>query len=257
MNALVGKFMEPVTGVSFSPARLRVIANAGERHFWHEPRLDLIVQLLETHRAKDAGPLLDVGCGTGSLVRTLLARGYEARGVDPFARESGLCEPAFIAGTLAHLPWDDASFATVCAFDVLEHVDEDAALVEMMRVLRPGGLMLVSVPAYQALWGPRDDAAGHLRRYSRRMLGASLSRHGLKIERLFGFQLALLPAMLVSRWIARWRRREEPREDNPGVIVNAFLRSINAAEVSFGRVLRPPIGTSLFAVARKGGAARA
>jgi SAM-dependent methyltransferase len=247
--------MEPIAGVSFSPARLRVIADAGDRHFWHAPRRELIIQLLDEYDAKGAGALLDVGCGTGALVRTLLTLGYDARGVDPFARDFGLPEPSFFAGTLEHLPWDDASFATLCAFDVLEHVDEDAALREMTRVLRPGGLMLVSVPAYRALWGPRDDAAGHLRRYSRRMVRAALTRNGLAVERLFGFQLALLPLMLVSRWIARWRAREEPLEDNPGTVVNAFLRSINAAEVGIGRVLRPPTGSSLFAVARKPGRA--
>jgi SAM-dependent methyltransferase len=243
--------MEPIAGVSFSAARLRVIADAGERHFWHGPRRDLILHLLGESGAKDAGALLDVGCGTGSLVRALLTLGYDARGVDPFARDIGLPEPSFIAGTLEHLPWEDATFATLCAFDVLEHVDEDAALREMMRVLRPGGLMLVSVPAYRALWGPRDDAAGHLRRYSRRSLRAALTRRGLAVQRLFGFQLALLPAMLVSRWTARWRGREEVREDNPGVVVNSLLRFINAAEVRVGRVLRPPTGSSLFAVARK------
>lgn len=245
--------MEPIAGVSFSPARLQIIADAGERHFWHEPRRELIVDLLGESGAKDAGALLDVGCGTGSLVRTLLTLGYDARGVDPFVRESGLAEPSFIAGTLERLPWEDATFATLCAFDVLEHVDEDAALREMMRVLRPGGLMLVSVPAYRALWGPRDDAAGHLRRYSRRMLRAALTRHGLAVERLFGFQLALMPMLLVSRWTARRRGREEVREDKPGSMVNALLRSINAAEVRLGRVLRPPTGSSLFAVARKAG----
>ena len=198
-----------------------------------------------------AGALLDVGCGTGSLVRTLLASGYDARGIDPFAREFGLPEPAFIRGDLERLPWEDGAFATVCAFDVLEHVDEDAALREMVRILRPGGLMLVSVPAHRALWGPRDDAAGHLRRYSRRTLRAALTRHGLDVQHLFGFQFVLLPLLLVSRWTSRWRAREQTREDNPGVVVNALLRSINAAEVRFGRALRPPTGSSLFAVARK------
>jgi SAM-dependent methyltransferase len=245
--------MEPVAGVSFSPARLRVIADAGERHFWHEPRRELILHLLGESGAKDAGALLDVGCGTGALVRTLLTLGYDARGVDPFVQEFDLAEPSFIAGTLERLPCDDASFATLCAFDVLEHVDEDDALREMMRVLRPGGLMLVSVPAYRALWGPRDDAAGHLRRYTRRMLRAVLTRHGFAIERLFGFQLALMPVLLVSRWTARWRGREEALEDKPGVILNTLLRSINFAEVRVGRMLRPPMGSSLFAVARKPG----
>jgi SAM-dependent methyltransferase len=243
--------MKPLAGVSFSPARLQVIADAGERHFWHGPRRDLILDLLRESHAKDAGALLDVGCGTGSLVRALVALGYEASGIDPFAREFGLHEPAFIAGTLERLPYEDATIATLCAFDVLEHVEEDAALCEMMRVLRPGGLMLISVPAYRALWGPRDDAAGHLRRYSRRMLRAALTSHGLAIERIFGFQLVLLPALLLSRWTARWRHREHILEDKPGMTVNALLRSINAAEVKVGRMLRPPIGSSLFAVARK------
>lgn len=243
----------PLDAVTFPAERLNVIAGHEEAHFWHEPRRRLFLDMIERAGVKDRGPLLDVGCGTGSLVKALLHRGYDARGVDPWAAERSLPTSSFRQGTVASLPWSDETFGAICLFDVLEHVEEPGSLRELSRVLKPGGTLFVSVPAHAFLWSPRDDRAGHLRRYSRASLRSALVRAGYGVTQLFGFQFLLLPALIVNRFRARWRNRvtEIDHEDVPSPHVNAILRRINAAELALGRIMRPPTGSSLIAVARR------
>ena len=243
----------PLDNVKFPAERLNVIADHEQAHFWHEPRRLLLLNMIENAGIKGAGPLLDVGCGTGTLVNALLKHGYDARGVDPWAAERNLPASSFRQGTVASLPWPDKTFASICLFDVLEHVDEPGALLELSRVLRPGGILFLSVPAHGFLWSPRDDRAGHLRRYSRASLRAVLVTAGYEVTELFGFQFLLLPALIANRFLARWRNRvtEIDQEDVPSPRVNAILRWINAVEVAAGRIVRPPTGSSLIAVARR------
>lgn len=239
-------------------ARLERVTHAPVDHFWHGPRRRLLLDLLVRERVADAeAPLLDVGCGDGLLVRELCAANVNAFGLDPWAERLGLDRERFRCGTASRIPWPDAAFGTICALDVLEHVDDRAALHELYRVLRPGGALLVAVPAHRFLWSARDDAAGHRRRYGRRALRQVLQAAGLVVERIFGFQWLLLPLATVARVGARIRgdARAPDREDLPPRWLNGALAGINRLEVAFGRVLRPPTGTSLIAVARRPGAA--
>ena len=91
---------------------------------------------------------------------------------------------------------------TVLARDVLEHVDDDAALGECPRALRPGGLLVVLVPAWPALWSDRDVRAGHLRRYRRRGLRKLVESAGFTVAELRGYQFVLLPAIASPAWPA-------------------------------------------------------
>lgn len=243
----------PLHAVTFGLDRLKVIADHEGTHFWHEPRRRLLLDTIASAGVKSAGPILDVGCGTGALVMALLRQGYEAQGIDPWVRERDLPAELFREGTADRIPWPDRGVASLCAFDLLEHVDEHAVLREFRRVLKPGGSLFVSVPAYRFLWGPRDDRAGHLRRYTRVTLRNALDSAGYKVEQIFGFQFLLLPAIIGSRLLARTRNRLEDvdREDNPPRLINTILRQINLLEVAAGRWRRPPIGSSLIAVARK------
>jgi SAM-dependent methyltransferase len=238
--------------VRFDPGRLALIAATEERHFWHAPRRTLLRRLVRDALRGSAAPVLDIGCGTGALVRALREDGIGAHGVDAFAARHGLPAEGLHAGTVDALPFDDASFGLVGLFDVLEHVEEAPALREAARVLQPGGTLLVTVPAYRWLWGPRDEVAGHLRRYHRAQLVDVLSTAGFRVERVFGYQAALLPLLLWQR--LRSRRRGATavaREDSPLPLINAMLRGINAAEVRLPAPLRPPFGSSLVAIAHR------
>lgn len=238
----------------FGIDRLQRIAHARADHFWHAPRRTLLLRLLvDEGLAAPGRPVLDAGCGTGGLVDALRAAGFDAIGLDPWG-DSDAESDAIRQGTLDRLPFADGSFATVCLLDVLEHVDEAESLREVARVLVPDGRVLVTVPAHAWLWSPRDDAAGHLRRYSRRSLRKCLDQAGFVTERLFGYQLLLLPLAALAR--LRARLLGDPAatdaEDRPSEVVNRVLRFINLAEVALGRFVPMPTGTSLVAIARVG-----
>ncbi len=103
-------------------------------------------------------------------------------------RASGACA---VVGEVTSLPYADAAFDLVCALDIVEHVqDESAALGELSRVARPGGVVLVSVPLHPDRWTAFDDFVGHWRRYEPERLAATFAPHGLQIERsaVYGMQ---------------------------------------------------------------------
>lgn len=238
--------------VTFHRERLEPIAAAEEAHFWHAPRRSLLLDTIAASGLAPGSRMLDVGCGTGRMVRELQARAMQARGMDPWARESGLPAPDFVAGQVEAIPMPGESFDAVCAFDVLEHVDDARALAEIHRVLAPGGLLFASVPAHAWLWSVRDELAGHRRRYTRRVLRERVAAAGFEVHRLFGYQALLLPLLAAARAWSRLRgHRDTAAEDDPNARGNALLRAINRGEVAIGRIARPPTGSSLVVVARK------
>jgi len=94
-------------------------------------------------------------------------------------------------GAVDALPFDDGAFELVCAFDIVEHVEDDeAALSELSRVTAPGAPLLLSVPLHESAWTPFDDFVGHYRRYAPQVLAGKLARHGFSVERsaVYGMQ---------------------------------------------------------------------
>ena len=229
-----------------------MIAARERTHFWHVPRRRLLLDTIARHQRSQGTRLLDVGCGTGALVESLAQEGFDACGLDPWADKNRLDQARFKTGQAESVPWPDDSFGTVCAFDVLEHADDQRALQELFRVLKPGGLLFISVPAYDWLWSARDELAGHRRRYSRSMLRQRVIGEGFLVESLFGYQFLLLPMFAISRlWARLVRSKETTDEDEPGRLVNFLLRAVNTIEITAGRLLRPPVGSSLLLVGRK------
>ena len=146
-------------------------------------------------------------------------------------------------------------FVGVLALDVLEHVDDDAAvLAAAARLLRPGGTLLVTVPALPCLWGSQDVVSHHKRRYTARSLCGAFSRAGLRPAWHTYFNTALLPAIAFVRVARRLLGRvDEARSDfeqgRPG-LVNEILARVFALERHLVGRVRLPVGVSLLAVAR-------
>ena len=236
---------------SFPRDRLEMIRRIEARHFWFGPREKLLQQTLHRHCTPGA-TILDLGCGSGRWVRQLKVLGHAVRGTDiwPGAPE-GLAPEEYAPGTAEALPWPDASADAITLLDTLEHVDDLAALRECHRVLRPHGILLVSVPAFPALWSRRDTRAGHRRRYTRTTLATALGQGGFELHQLFGYQFLLLPLLWVSRRLARFKSGQLEEEESPAPWLNRTLRLVNEFEVWAGRMARPPFGSSLIAVGRK------
>ena len=234
-------------------------------HWWFVGRRRILLQLLDrylepngSHRRR----ILDVGCGTGTMLTYLGTLG-KAEGVDIDAEAVGYCRERGLEnvriGEAAELPFEDGSFDLVTALDVVEHLDDDAAAFrEMRRVLRPGGLLLVTVPAHRFLWGDQDEVNLHKRRYSSAELRDRLASSGFDVVRLSYMNALLFAPIAAIRMLRRLEHRVRPRIPHQSDFrypaprpVNFVLGHIFGAE---GRVLRRadiPFGVSIVALAQR------
>jgi SAM-dependent methyltransferase len=233
-------------------------AERERRHWWFRGRRRLLRGLLAPLALPPRARVLDVGCGTGANGPVLAAQGRFTVGIDASAL------PLTLAGATTHaarlradaqaLPFRDGAFDLVTALDVLEHLDDDAvAAGELRRVLRPGGALVVFVPALRVLWGYQDQVAHHRRRYGREQLQALLAGAGLHVERLTFFNTLLLPPILAARLFMRHFPPRALRSENDigGPITNRIAGLIFSAETAFVRARDLPIGVSLACVARR------
>jgi len=172
---------------------------------------------------------LDIGAAGGGNTRVMRARGWRAVAVDysetavEVARNRGLS--AFRADA-RRLPVRSGSCDLVAAFDVLEHIDADYLVAgEIARVLRPGGTALIAVPCDMSLWSAHDEAVGHVRRYSGAALEQVVQKAGLRIDRMWSWNVLLRPAMAL-------RRKSSTGSDLDDVqpVLNRVLTSIVVAE---------------------------
>jgi SAM-dependent methyltransferase len=155
-----------------------------------------------------------------------------------------------------HLPFEDATFGVVTMLDVLEHiVDQSAALAEARRVIRPGGFLLVAVPAYRFLWGVQDEVSQHQRRYSARQLGDTVRTSGLIVKRLTYFNTVLFPPIAAIRLMRRVvpQGRVQKSDFNfpaPGPI-NRILANVFGLESGIVARANLPFGVSILCLAQQ------
>lgn len=240
----------------FSFERLRRLAEIERKHFWFVGRRSLITRLIRLYVREPASLVLDAGCGTGAMVELLTQMGIRPVGFD--LRPEGLVATKRSSRTAilfqaesSRLPVADDVFDAALALDVLEHVDDRAMLAEIVRILRPGACLVLTVPALPSLWSYRDEAAGHLRRYSKDSLERLLQEARLEVCDLGYYQCLLLPLVIISRWLGRQNPSWRDTEDLPSPVVNRILTFVNQTEVSLARFITWPCGSSLFAVCRK------
>ena len=128
------------------------------------------------------------------------------------------------------LPYEDGRYDLVTLLDVIEHIeDDDAALSEARRVLRPGGLALLTVPAYTWMWGRQDEISHHMRRYTRPRLNATLIDSGFEVVRATYFNTLLFPPIAAIRLVRRLLPGEEPESSDfelnkPGTVNSVLVR---------------------------------
>jgi ubiquinone/menaquinone biosynthesis C-methylase UbiE len=240
----------------FSYDRLLRLAQIERQHFWFVGRRTLIQRLLDKHLNRKGQLILDLGCGTGSMLELLTRRDQRVVGLD--LRPEGLRkmrrklpEVWLLQAEATNLPLMDGAFDAVLALDILEHVDDQRLLAEVQRVLRPGGLAIISVPAMPWLWSYRDEAAGHLRRYTQRRLISVLDGAQLRVQELRYYQFVLFPLVMAARLFGRRDPKLRDLEERPLSALNAMMTWINELEARLSDVLPWPWGSSLFVVCRK------
>jgi SAM-dependent methyltransferase len=224
---------------------------AEDQHWWYRGRRGIVLDAVARSLGVDGRPrILDAGCGGGATLAALAEHG-DAIGLEPspLSRRRALDRGLDVVdGTLERLPFDDDSFDLGLVLDVLEHLDDDVAgLAELRRVIRPGGSLIVTVPAHPRLWSRHDDLNHHRRRYTRAMMAAAAQRSGWRVELLSHFNTLLLPVALAARAFGRGDGLGVP----PGPVNTALEGTLQLERRAIRAGARLPLGLSLLAVLRR------
>ncbi len=230
------------------------MAELDELHWWYRARRQVLEALIR--RSVDLPPdarLLEVGCGTGHNLAMLQRFGHvDAIELDPAARaiaDRRLGRPIGDARLPELTGIPRAHYHLIGAFDVIEHIDDDAAAVSALAdCLSPGGKLVVAVPAHQWMWSAHDELNHHKRRYSKRSLRQLIEGSPLRLESIGYFNSLLFPVAVAARVAGKLTGRGGGGEALPPRPLNwAFEKAFGAERYLAGRLPMPP-GLSLFAI---------
>jgi 2-polyprenyl-3-methyl-5-hydroxy-6-metoxy-1,4-benzoquinol methylase len=230
------------------------MAKLDEQHWWYVARRDVLDRLIRRRiqLPKDAR-ILEIGCGTGHNLPMLGQFGeVDAIEIDQAARDMAskrLGKPVMASPLPSLEGVADASYDMVAILDVLEHIEEDkAALTGIAAKLKPGGRILITVPAHPWMWSAHDVVNHHKRRYTRRTLRKVIAEAGLRLDMLRWFNSLLFPAAAGARLVGRLVGKEGGDDTLPSRPVNFLFGKIFALERhAIGRLPMTP-GVSLAAI---------
>jgi SAM-dependent methyltransferase len=231
------------------------MAEIDGRHWWYRARREILARLIETRISPPPGArILEIGCGTGHNLAMLSRFGtVDAVEMDEAARavaSERLGRPALMATLPALEGIARGAYDLVALLDVLEHVAEDrASLVSIAERLKPGGRILLTVPAHPWMWSAHDVVNHHKRRYTKKGFRAVIAEAGLKVELLSYFNSLLFPLAAAARVAGRITGKEDSDDKLPPAPVNRTFEFLFGLErYAIGRLPFPP-GVSLVAVA--------
>jgi 2-polyprenyl-3-methyl-5-hydroxy-6-metoxy-1,4-benzoquinol methylase len=230
------------------------MAELDSLHWWYRARREILSRVIESRIAPKSGSrILEIGCGTGHNLDMLGKFGtVDAVEMDQAARDvasARLGRPA-VESHLPELPGVETGiYDLVALLDVLEHVEDDrASLASIAQRLRPGGRILLTVPAFQWMWSAHDEVNHHKRRYSKKTLKKVIAEAGLKVELLSYFNSLLFPLAAGARLAGRVTGKTDSDDKLPPAPLNkAFEFLFGLERYAIGKLPFPP-GVSIVAV---------
>jgi 2-polyprenyl-3-methyl-5-hydroxy-6-metoxy-1,4-benzoquinol methylase len=242
------------------------------RHWWYLGRRKILTSIVEGERLRMAETsskpkLLDIGCGAGKIAYEL-SDNFDVVGVDNIKISIDTSKSInkgnnakFFLRKAEKLNFRGQKFDVIIAFDVLEHIEDDTKALERWRgLLKKGGTLLVSVPAFSWLWGVDDVLADHYRRYSKKELASKL-KVNYKLIRITYFNFFLFPITAMVRLIKRLFLQQETMSEDElfknadfrleNKLINPLLLKIFSFEEKILRKFSLPFGVSLLAVCQK------
>jgi SAM-dependent methyltransferase len=231
------------------------MAELDERHWWYCARREIIADLIRREARPPAGAaILELGCGTGHNLAMLGGFGHvDGLELDDEARAMSEVRLGrkVMSSPLPELEEvQDGHYDLIGAFDVIEHIDDDAAaLASIATKLKAGGTFIMTVPAHQWMWSAHDVVNHHKRRYSKHGLQRLINRSPMRLVKIGYFNSLLFPLAIAERAASKLRGKESADVKLPPAPLNAILEKVFEAERHLvGRLPLPP-GLSLFAVA--------
>ena len=238
-------------------------AELEERHFWFRGRRAIFFDLIARELAGrgDNLQILEVGCGPGGMMSPLARHGH-VHGLDiahdalAYCRHRGF--PEVVVGSGTELPFADDSFDVVALFDAIEHIpDDELVLAEVKRILKPGGFVFISVPAYQFLFSQNDRLVHHQRRYTKSRIAELLRQQSFEPRKMTYFNTFLFPLILPAVMVLKLKEKLFGLPDGQTNLSHEFSRPVNSlfawfmgAERWLLRHMEFPFGHSLIAIAR-------
>ena len=226
-----------------------------ESHWWFQGKKLLVRKALENTRIS-VGQYLDIGCGTGMFMRELGKEGFSC-GLDISARALSHCKsdgiPNLVNASCDALPFSNDSFSLITLLDIIEHAPDDCAVMsEVYRICKPGGAVLVTVPAFMLLWSNHDVANQHKRRYTRRELASLCQASGFILERLTYTNFFIFLPVLVRRTVFKklFSSSDSDLRMAPR-LVNKLLQWLYKLEAAYVKHADFPWGVSLLMMIRK------
>jgi SAM-dependent methyltransferase len=241
---------------------MRAMLNTDDRHWWFRGRRRIVRAEIDRLALPGGIEILDAGCGSGRNMQEVVDYG-RVSGIELSEQAAAVARARNIGevkvGQVEHLPWPSQSFDLVICLDVVEHTPDDrVTFAELFRVCRPGGHLLVTVPAHEALWSRHDELSRHYRRYSRRTLARAATSAGWELDRMTPFNSLLLVPAAALRLSQRLRQTADGDAESAGDLdigpewLNPVLEwpmRMEARWLATGHTL--PAGLSLLSVLRR------
>lgn len=238
-----------------------------EHYWWYVGRRSILHYILRRHVKSKVPLAVDIGCGTGMNFAVLSNYAHQLSGADTspvalaYCRQRGWHDIRRVSAVNGPLPYDESSAGLVTLFDTLEHAPDDRHLLsEVHRILKPGGLVIITVPAYQFLWSEHDEALRHHRRYRRAPLIRHLVHQGFTVRKASYCITIFFPLIVLYRALKGLLNLVHPTRPQTSHVhlpagLNRAFSDVLKIEGWLLQYLNLPFGTSIVVVAEKGATA--